>query len=165
MRIIGHQSVRVRPRYVAAAPLTNQAKVAAINTLLLKCNKAPVTYVPPSQIVLTPAQPVQGPNFFGLQGEWWPADQAVYLDGHDSDYLFFNFPALAQGTYLLDVSVSGTGDWEHGASVVGGSGTLTVQQGHLLYPFVGGGWFQLFLFAPADGPIRSWVSAELTKVS
>jgi hypothetical protein len=70
MRIIGHHSARLRPHYVAAAPLTNEAKVAAINTLLLKYNKAPVNYVPPSQIVLTPFQPYQGPNSLVLNGNW-----------------------------------------------------------------------------------------------
>jgi len=151
-------------------PLSAKEKLAAVNNFHEHNKKKHVSSVPPSQVVLTPAQPVQGSNCAQVTGIWNPIMRAVYLMGNSGQSLTFLFPVLvASATYLLDISVSGGDQWAY-CSAPGGHpqyGTLTLQSGHLLYPFIltGSCQFSIMVAPPGDTRTYSWTKTELTKVS
>jgi hypothetical protein len=116
-------------------------------------------------IVLTPAQPFQGQNYFQLEGIWCAINQSVVLLGNGSDNLAFMLYTDEQATYLLDLTVDlapAMGDWQY--FVGNGGGSLTPQQGHLLYPFIAKASIWIVFCPAADGLAHQWMGAELTKV-
>jgi hypothetical protein len=173
MRIMTRQIPRVR-RYVA--PLSPQIKLAIINAMLQKNQRRLMSSVPSSQIALTPAQPYQGPNWLILKGYWDPSSQVAAVNADGLDCLVLSFPFLVvSATYLLDIQVSEPypSDWQW-INGVGGSanspgqgGTLTPQQGHLLYPFIAGPNDLTITLWPSvvDNQYHNFCSAELTQVA
>jgi hypothetical protein len=161
--------------------LTTALKRAAINNIRQQRRLAMVSGVPSPQVVLTPANPIQGPYcFIQMRGFWDPEDQTVALLGNGQDYICLFFALVASATYLLDVSVDsdpsmGNWDWNLGAAGSaswGQGGTLTPQQGHLLYPFIAGNPANAFNAltislwpSQADNRYHVFYSAELTQVS
>jgi hypothetical protein len=144
-------------------------KLAAINAMLQKNQRPMVGSFPPSQIVVTPAQPYQGWRcFLQLQGSWTSGPPpCVGVCGNAIDYLGFVFQGITQGTYLLDISVdypSWTVAWNY-ILADGAIATLTPQQGHLLYPFIGAGLEFAIWPANQDMQMHSWNSTELTQVA
>jgi hypothetical protein len=123
-------------------PLAMEKKLAAVNAMLDKKNKRRVTNVSSSpHVVLTPTHPFHGQNYIVLCGTWSPKDRSYALTGSGNDSMNFAFNTEAQATYLLDISVlsPGPGNWQCNATNPGGEFPLTLQQGHLLYPFIGQG--------------------------
>lgn len=106
-----------------------------------------------------------------LMGWWVPSCGAISLStqtGWTNCYILFDFVGLASGTYLLDVSMSGGVNWGF-SWCIGTQGslqgaTLTYQDGHLLYPFIGSGEYVFFLWPPSGG-VYNWIKTELTKVA
>ena len=165
MTFIRHQPRIMRVARAIAPPLSPKVKLAIINDMLQKKQRRALTGVPSPQIVLTPTQP--GSGNLTLRGTWFPPS-CVMLWGTNIDNLQFWFDGLAQGTYLVDISVDSvayTAAWTYTVAGNGGSETLTPQEGHLLYPFIGAGTFNIGIWPPNDGGIHVWNSTELTQVA
>lgn len=82
-------------------PLSANEKLAVVNKFHQQKKKPPVSSIPPSQIVLTPVQTIQGGSYVGGVGYWDPKLGAVTVSGSVSSscYVQFNFVGLASGTY------------------------------------------------------------------
>jgi hypothetical protein len=154
---------RFAPRTIP--PLAANIKLNAINTLRQGYNYAPVNSVPPAQVTLTPAAPAMGgQNYLGVQGSYdtqpgWASISFVYPE----DQMIIYLAAALGKTYLLDVSVAGTQNWNYAVST-GEPLTVTAQQGHLLIPFIATNLKVYVSLGPARGGTGSFVSAELTQV-
>jgi hypothetical protein len=157
----------MRVAHAIAPPLSPQVKLAIINAMLQKNQRRLLSSVPPSQIMLTPAQAAQGAGSLVLQGIWTSQPPSiVMLRGNNQDNLTFMFCGLTQGTYLLDISVDSaarTAAWVY-SPADGPDGTLTPQQGHLLYPFISAG-LEIQIWPPNDGGFHYRNSTELTQVA
>ena len=167
MIIPRHRPIVMRAHHVIPARLSLQVKLSALNALLQTTRKPLVNTLPPPQIVLTPTQPCWGRCGFILQGGWFSQPPAVVtLSGNNQDSIQFSLSGLAQGTFLFDVSVdsaASTAAWSYYPDI-GAGGTLTPQQGHLLYPFISQG-INISIWPPNDGGFHVWNSTELTQVA
>jgi hypothetical protein len=151
-----------------------EKKLAAVNAMLDEKHKPRATHVSSSpHVLLTPAHPVHGQNYIVVCGIWSPSDHSVQLIGNGQDQLTLMFCTVDQATYLLDISIGSCplGDWQCSRSGPSygwpAPESLTPQQGHLLFPFIGQGGSFMFKLMPPRAALGSypWIRAELTKVS
>lgn len=121
--------------------LAANIKLNVINKLRLNSHLAPVASVAPAQITLTPANPTAGPNnYITMHGQSCASPGSCYisLDSNFKDFLNFQVDAVVGKTYLADIftDLIGTNDWAYYIGDYTTSVPTTLQQGHLLVPFI-----------------------------
>jgi len=169
MMSMRHMAPTFVPRTIP--PLAANIKLNAINKLRQSYHYAPVNSVPPAQITLTPAAPTVGQqNYLSVFGRYStaPGNAVIGMDSALQASLEICFAVAVGKTYLADVAIGpgGAQNWEYTCQQPGVSsmtGQVTMQQGHLLIPFIATASNVILTISPSNG--NGWfVSAEVTQV-
>jgi hypothetical protein len=165
------------PGSINAKPFSTNIKLNAVNKLRQDLKLAPVPTMPPAKVILTPKVPTMGESFFEVFGYYSNkkgitglAYQSSTKELHNINFFFHTVPGK---TYLLDLIIGNNGyKWNCQLPVYGLPGALSdhemsVQQGHLLIPFVAYSDKTNIRLFPKDHPnvYQYFSSAELTQVN
>jgi hypothetical protein len=131
-----------KPHTEKIAELDPSVKLAAVNKLRKEHKLAEVRKVVPSQVTLRPGAPSSGEgNYMVVTGAFGSEQGHAWIGmKFPQDITYLTFATISGKTYLLDVTLTGVPTWKYVFLAGGGvGGTGTLQQGHLLIPFVASG--------------------------